>query len=205
MSTVSPFRPELIDLLPSAIYVCDNQTRLVQHNRRASEIWGEAPEHGILESDLYSRFHLWNSNAAAVLTPPLTQVLTHKQPQKNWDLVLERHDGEHFALLFNAELVRDASGTVCGAVGLFQEISDLKRAEEAVRVAQRIAAASRLASSVAQQLTDPLAIMARYVAELQQDGTLSQTARHYATIVQQELTRLGTIAHQALAPYGVRG
>lgn len=204
MSTLSPFHPELIDVLPSAIYVCDSDSRLVQYNRRAVEIWGAAPDDGVLESTFYSRFQLLNSNGASVFTPPLTQVLTHKQPRKNWDLGLERCDGEHFALLFNAELVKDASGNVSAAVALFQEISDLKRAEEAVRVAQRIAAASRLAASVSQQLTDPLATIARSVAELQQDGTLSQTARHYASVVQQELTRLGTIARQALAPYGVR-
>jgi PAS domain S-box-containing protein len=204
MSTVSPFHPELIDLLPSALYVCDNDSRLVQHNQRAVEIWGGAPEQDMLESDFYSRFQLLNSNGAAVFTPPLTQVLTHKQPRKNWDVVLERGDGQHFALLFNAALLKDDAGNLAGAVGLFQEISDLKRAEEAVRVAQRIAAASRSASGVAQQLTDPLATIARSLAELQEDSTLSLTARHYAAIVQQELNRLGTIAHRALAPYGVR-
>jgi signal transduction histidine kinase len=156
-----------------------------------------------LESEFYSRFRLLNSNGAAVWTPPLTQVLTYKQPRKNWDVVLERHDGEHFVLLFNTALLQDESGTVSGAVGLFQEISDLKRAEEAIRVAQRLAAASRLASSVAQQLTDPLATIARSVAELQQDRTLSHTARHYAAVVQEQLNRLGAITHQTLAPYGV--
>lgn len=105
-------------------------------------------------------------------------------------------------VLFNAVPVIDGSAAVCGALGLFQDISDLKRSEEAVRVPQRLNAASRLASSVTQELTIPLQMMAQSLSELQQDDILNDTARYYATVAQQELLRLGTIARRALAPYG---
>jgi hypothetical protein len=56
---------------------------------------------------------------------------------------------------------------------------------------------------MAKQITDPIATIARSLAELEQDSTLSETARNYAEIVQRELGRLGTIARQTLAPYEV--
>ncbi len=204
MRAPSPFDQELVELLPTALYVCDSQKHIIQLNRRAEAIWGIAPDPGEPESQFYSRFRLLDSSGTAVVTPPLTQVLTYCAPRANWDLVLERQDRSRIFILVNATLLQDASGTENRAVALFQEISDLKRTEEALRVKQRVAAASRLASDVAQRLTDPLKSIALCASELQQDSTLSDTARQYALMVQKELARLGGIARQALTPYGAR-
>lgn len=204
MRTPSPFDQELVELLPTALYVCDIQKRIIQFNRRAASIWGITPDLGEPESQFYSRFRLLDWRGSVVVTPPLTQVLTYGTPRTNWDLTLERQDRSRAMILLNATLVQGAAGGESRALALFQEISDLKRTEEAVRVKQRVAAASRLASDVAQQLTGPLKSIARCASELQQDSTLSDTARQYALMVQKELARLGGIARQALTPYGVR-
>lgn len=139
---------ELIDSLPAAVYLCDANGVIVHYNRLAAQLWGREPRCG----DPSERF----CGATTIYLPDGT-LLTHEQmptarvlrtglPQDNRELILERANGSRRTVLVNAVPLKNESGEVIGAMNCMFDITDWKRAEDAVR--SRDARLSHIFSSV---------------------------------------------------------
>ena len=67
-----------------------------------------------------------------------TRVLEHGETITGAEFLVERPDGSQIPILGAAGPVRDDEGTVIGAIGLFQDVSERMRAEEAIRASERL-------------------------------------------------------------------
>ena len=67
------------------------------------------------------------------LIRPLTQEMFETGESRTADLRLIKKDGTKVACVINAALLRDAAGEPQAVIGVAQDITDLKRAEEAVQ------------------------------------------------------------------------
>jgi len=86
---------------------------------------------------------------------PLARVLASGEPVVNQELNIKRPDGSFVDILVNITALRDAAGQVSGAINIFQDISERKRAEEALRTAGR--RKDEFLAKLAHELRNPLA------------------------------------------------
>jgi len=106
----------LLDSLPIGVYTCDREGLLVQHNRKAAELWGRSPAPG-----------------EALSESPMRDVLATGRPVRDREAVVERSDGSRATILANVDPLFDDDGTLIGAVTCFQDITDFKRAGALLR------------------------------------------------------------------------
>jgi|SRR6187402_6889 len=81
------------------------------------------------------------------------------------------------------------------------EVTERVRAEEAMRRSEKLAAAGRLAASIAHEINNPLESVTNLLFLLQLHPSLDQEAREYASLAQRELSRVAEITQQTLRFY----
>lgn len=122
------------------------------------------------------------------------------QPVVNYPLQgeLATHPGEHRYWTVNYTPVYGADGKVTGISAASLEITNQRRAENALIQSEKLAAVGRLASSISHEINNPLESVTNllYLVECQQD--LPEDTRAYIRIAQEELARVSQIATQTL-------
>jgi len=81
------------------------------------------------------------------------------------------------------------------------EVTERVRAEEAMRRSEKLAAAGRLAASIAHEINNPLESVTNLLFLLQHHPSLDAEALEYASLAQRELSRVGEITQQTLRFY----
>jgi PAS domain S-box-containing protein len=86
-----------------------------------------------------------------------------------------------------------------GAVMMFRDISERKRAESAVRASEKMAATGRMAATISHELRNPLDSVMQLTYLLKQSGRLGDSERQQVELIDQELRRMTEVAQQTLA------
>ena len=100
-----------------------------------------------------------------------------------------------------AELEFDEQGALLGGFGAVQDITERKRAEEAVMRAEKLASVARMAATLAHEINDPLAAAINLLYLGSRDPGLSQPTRTFLATAEQELRRAAQIARRTLGLY----
>jgi len=123
----------LLDALPAAIYLTDAAGQIVYYNEPAVDIWGRRPELGKARwSGPWKLF--WPDGSP--FTPeesPMARALREARPVRGVEVVGERPDGTRVRLAPHPVPIFDAAGALIGGLNLVVDISEHKRAEEALR------------------------------------------------------------------------
>lgn len=97
--------------------------------------------------------------------------------------------------------VRTQQGVVRWVGVVVMEITQRLQAEEALRKTEKLAAAGRLAASIAHEINNPLEAVTNLLYLLQTHPELDSTAREYVSTAQAELARVSEITQQTLRFY----
>ena len=100
--------------------------------------------------------------------------------------------------LMNVYPVRSAGGGVRWAGALIVDISNRLRAEEALRKSEKLAAAGRLAASIAHEINNPLEAVTNLLYLLEHYADLSTDAKAWVIGAQHEVSRVSAITQQTL-------
>jgi two-component system NtrC family sensor kinase len=92
-------------------------------------------------------------------------------------------------------------GEVTGAVVSFRDISERKRAEEALRVTEKLATTGRMAATIAHEINNPLEAVTNLLYLIGHHPGLNETIKGYASMAEQELARVTHITRQTLGFY----
>jgi PAS domain S-box-containing protein len=125
----------LLDGLPVAVYTCDREGRLAHYNRRAAELWGQAPAPGDPHARFSGAYRLRHPDGGP-LPPeedPMRRLLRTGEPIRDLELVIERPDGTRLTVLAGFDALRGPEGGIVGGMGCLQDITERKRAEAAPR------------------------------------------------------------------------
>jgi PAS domain S-box-containing protein len=121
----------------------DAQGRFLERTPACKTLWGEAaPAPRVLED--YESVKAWwpdSGQRLAVRDWALTRALTTGEVIANKEVEIETFDGQRKVVMDSAAPICDASGAIIGAVGVLQDITRRRRLEEALRQAEREAAA----------------------------------------------------------------
>ncbi|MEA2734872.1 MAG: hypothetical protein QOE14_1323, partial [Humisphaera sp.] len=134
---------QLVSLMPAAVYTCDAEGRLTFYNRRAAELWGREPQLVTDDSRFCGSVRLWKLDGSPLpheLTP-IASCIRDGRSTRNTEVVIEQPDGKRVIVSVNIEALHNQEGVRTGAINVFEDITERKRAEEAV---QRLAALLRL-------------------------------------------------------------
>ncbi|HXL68977.1 MAG TPA: HWE histidine kinase domain-containing protein [Xanthobacteraceae bacterium] len=129
--------PGFLDMLPIGVYVCDRDGTLIQFNRRAAELWGRTPKVGSERFCGTHKAYTIDGKPLDLAQSPMSEVLKTGQPAQNREFILERPDGSRITIVANVEPIFDDQGKVVGAIDCFQDITNLRAAEDAVRQSER--------------------------------------------------------------------
>ena len=124
-----------LDAIPTGLCVCTTDGALVLYNSRAVEIWGRAPRLGDPSEQSGSTFRRYTSDGAPLpfASTPVGSVLRTGERVLGAELVIERPDGSRVPVLMNVSPLKSPSGRIVGAVCGFQELTERKRIEQALR------------------------------------------------------------------------
>ncbi len=131
----------------------------------------------------------------------LIELLAAGEPDIRRELFFFHADGSAVEVEASMAPVRDDSGRQIGISIIARDISERKRAEEALRASEKLAATGRLAATIAHEINNPLESVTNLLYLLERHPGLETTAREYATLAQRELGRVAHIARQMLGFY----
>lgn len=144
----------------------------------------------------------------AVLPPPVAEkmeegiegVFQSGEPVRNLELAWEPAPGRQRSWLVHLYPVRTDPETTRWVGAILVDTTEQRRAEEALRRTEKLAAAGRLAASIAHEINNPLESVTNLLYLIRQERLSPATAR-FADLAQQEVARVSEIAQQTLRFY----
>jgi PAS domain S-box-containing protein len=127
LSAILSTSESLLDVLPVATFVCDADGTILQHNRRAAEIWGREPEPGETHESFSATARYYEADGTPAGTSLLATVLATSLPVRDAQRRVERADGSSIDVAINIEPLRNARGELVGAVHCMVDVSDRQR------------------------------------------------------------------------------
>lgn len=123
----------VLETMPVGVWVTDADGAILMGNAAAEEIWGGIRDLGLNRNDTYKG---WRTDTGKSLAPdewPISRVLATSGMVAAEEVHIESFDGLRKTILTGAAPVLDDEGRLTGVVGVHQDITERKRAEEALR------------------------------------------------------------------------
>jgi PAS domain S-box-containing protein len=123
---------QLLEALPAAIQTTDTAGHITYCNQAAVDLWGVRPEVG--RDTLHSLYRLYYQDGRPISDQdePLHASLCARAKLRGQELILERTDGKRIPIISSPSPLSDEAGDVVGAVQMYLDISERKRAEQAL-------------------------------------------------------------------------
>jgi two-component system CheB/CheR fusion protein len=180
----------IVECSDDAIFSTSPEGLITSWNRGAERLYGYGPDEAVGASVL-------------LLAPPGR----HAEVERNLQLLNRgghvdahqtermRKDGTRVPVLLSISPLRSAQGAIVGMSVMARDISVQKQSEEAIRRNEKLAAAGRLAASVAHEINNPLEAVLNLLYLARHDPG---KAEQYLAMAEQEVGRVASLAQQTL-------
>jgi len=183
-----------------AVIACDTDGNIVFMNFIAEKLtgWKESEAHA---RSLHEVFPIFNEDTRAPVENPVDKVrrLGTVVGLANHTFLVSKN-GTEICIDDSGAPIRDSSGTMIGVVLVFRDITERRMSEGALMRAEKLAAAGRLAASVAHEVNNPLEGLTNLVYIARRSDELEEV-RHLLSQAENELNRIAHITRQSLGFY----
>ena len=180
----------------SGIAVCDELGRIILASRSLEEICGSNPQYRLFDEalplDILDAQHERRRFSAREVLAGATL--------NSAEVIYTKANGHEERLLISAGRIVSETGDAVGAVITLLDVSERARIEETLRRSEKLAAAGRIAGTLAHEINNPLSAVTNLLYLLQ-NSSLDDTARHYVEVAASELARVSHIARNTLSFY----
>ena len=176
-------------------------------NIRTNElIWSEniAPIHGLAPEQFDGKLETW----LRTIRPddlPMVQAKIQKAIEERSDYYVEFRtiwaDGREHWVSGKGRVLLGKDGQPARMVGIGADIDRRRREEEALRRSEKLAAAGRLAATIAHEINNPLEAVTNLMYLMRQAPDDSREMRELLKMAEEQLTRVNHIARQTLSFY----
>ncbi|WP_157067970.1 two-component system sensor histidine kinase NtrB, partial [Desulfosarcina cetonica] len=128
----------------------------------------------------------------------IARTLTQGAPVLGQEVEISRKAAAPLPLLLTVTPIQDEAGDRNGAVVVLRDLSEIKRLEEKVRRAEKLAAIGRLAAGVAHEIRNPLSSIRGFAYWLGKDQGEHATRREYADVMVREIDRINRVVTDLL-------
>jgi PAS domain S-box-containing protein len=171
---------------------------------------------GIVTSWNKSAERLFGYSAGEIIGKPVTTIIPPELHQdepmilgkvsrgekiEHFETVRLTKSGERIEVSLTISPVKDVRGKVIGAAKIVRNITENKKIERALRTTEKLAAAGRLAATVAHEINNPLTSVTNLVYLAKRDVSDSKKVEGYLELAGRELDRVAHIARQTLGFY----
>ena len=185
-----------MERMPIGCIVWDEQNRFSQLNPAAERIFG------------YSTAELLGQYVDRIVPEadrPFVDGLLQrlKEGKMTADSVNDNltKDGRIITCQWTNTPLRDAAGRFIGLLSMVQDVTERKRAEEALLRSEKLASVGRMAASIAHEINNPLAAVMNTLFLVEASLDQRDMARQYLEIANDELKRISHITRQTLGFY----
>jgi PAS domain S-box-containing protein len=183
-----------------AVIACDTEGRVDFMNLIAEQLtgWTKEEAKGVV---LHEVFRIFNEETRTVVENPVDKVrrLGTIVGLANHTFLVSK-DGREICIDDSGAPIRDSSGKMIGVVLVFRDITDRRVSEGALMRAEKLAAAGRLAASVAHEVNNPLEGLTNLVYIARHSEDLGEV-RQMLMQAEGELGRIAHLTRQSLGFY----
>jgi PAS domain S-box-containing protein len=183
-----------------AVIACDTAGNVVFMNLIAEQLtgWKEDEARGMTLHDV---FPIFNEDTRAVVENPVDKVrrLGTVVGLANHTFLVSKN-GKEICIDDSGAPIRDSSGQMIGVVLVFRDITERRMSEGALMRAEKLAAAGRLAASVAHEVNNPLEGLTNLIYIAYRSNNIDEI-RHLLSQAEGELGRIAHITRQSLGFY----
>jgi PAS domain S-box-containing protein len=115
--------------------------------------------------------------------------------------VLLNTDGTYIPIEDSAAPIRDGRGKIVGVVMVFRDATTERKSQEVLRKTEKLAAAARLAATVAHEINNPLEAIGNLIYITKLTEGLPESAFTNLSLAEEELARVSHITRQTLGFY----
>ena len=115
--------------------------------------------------------------------------------------VLQNTDGTYVPIEDSAAPIRDGRGKIVGVVLVFRDATTERKSQEVLRKTEKLAAAARLAATVAHEINNPLEAIGNLIYISKATEGIPESAFTNLTLAEEELARVSHITRQTLGFY----
>ena len=223
--TVSPIKDENGKIIGAAKIVRDvtRQKRLEEAALRLAAIV-ESSDDAIASKDLNGIVTSWNRSAeklfgytaAEIIGKSITLIIP-PELHHDEDMILSKirrgekidhfetirlhKNGERIEVSLTISPIKDDNGNVIGAAKIVRNITETNKIERALRTTEKLAAAGRMAATVAHEINNPLEAVTNLVYLAKRELSQNDRVAGYLDLASRELDRVAHITRQTLGFY----
>ncbi len=162
----------------SGLMLVNQEGRIRSFNRAATEITG------------LSLQEVYNQPLPDVFTELVIDYSQDARPTNRAEVMFSTRDGGKIILGYATTPAKDRQGVFLGTLITFQDLTQLKKIEDELKRADRLAAVGRLAAAMAHEIRNPLASISGSVQILRENTEAENEERQLMDIVVSEADRL---------------
>jgi PAS domain S-box-containing protein len=180
------FRQHLLESFPDLILVLDLKGKYTFVSARIADLLGYGPEH-LMGKNVEDA-----ENTSPELTALYRTVATGQSSRTSCEYGSRHQDGSWRTMLGMASPLLDAEGKPAGVIISVRDVTTEKKLEQQIIQSERLAAMGQMIGGFAHELNNPLTSILG-MAELLQDGDVSEAARKQVSILHKEARRAAEI------------
>ena len=184
---------DILQHMRSGLITIDTAGRIIYFNKTAEEILG------------FSSSEIRGRDCVEVLgrkmpelTDKLTAILKSRQAELRGEIWIAQSSGRRIPIGISTSILGDKSQGGRGVIAVFQDISEAKKLEERVRIADRLAAVGELSAGIAHEIRNPLASISGSVEVLKDELHLEGENLKLMELIIKETARLNQILTEFL-------
>ena len=183
----------LLEKLPAGAYTCNPDGLITYFNQQAVQLWGRTPKLNDPVDRFCGSFKLYATDGSPLAHDHCWMALALQNclEYNGHEIVIERPDGQRLTALAHANPIHDDGGKLLGAVNVLVDISDRKRAEDALKEADR--SKNEFLATLAHELRNPLAPIRAAVKILQLKAKPTPESKSALEVIERQtrqMTRL---------------
>lgn len=179
---------EILKHMKSGLITVDVWGRIVYFNRSAEEIlgYGEAEVKG---KDCREVF----KERMPEMAEKILEVIKFNQGDSRGFLYINNKSRRKIPVGISTTILGDKRSGIRGVIAIFQDITEVIKLEERIRMSDRLAAVGELSAGIAHEIRNPLASISGSVEVLKDEPSLSEESQKLLDLIIKETGRLNQI------------